>query len=222
MTACFKAKYHRKRCHTGSIQPRQPVQPPQATQAPQTEQPALQNIKDLKAASKFELCVNKAQEIKQNSRIYSETQSLLNECQTVKNAQILAEVERLTNDGKCEEASAKAATIPKNTPTANDEAKTLVDQCWQKVLSSVDPVDPSASSTDVKTAPKLIDQRKNEQTDKDYLEVAEKNLKQRKWQAVIDIASKVMTTCLRVSVVHGFGGLLLIRTDRSAGMPLFV
>ncbi|XHX79070.1 MAG: caspase family protein [Stenomitos frigidus ULC029] len=174
-------------------------------QSRQAEESAIQSIKDLKAAIKYDDCVSAAQAIKQDSRIYADAQALLNECQTANAQATLIKAKQLAKDSKFKEAITEAGKIPASVSIAS-EAKKMVGQWSESLLqqatkrykagkleeATADVQVIPADSPTGKKAQQQVGQWKNEWSANDTnLKVAQKAFDQSKWQSAIDAANKV-------------------------------
>lgn len=161
-------------------------------------QASLEQMKTENAAGNYQECVNRATAIPQNSRIYTEAQTLLQQCQ-------FSLAQQLAADNNFAVAITEAAKIPQSS-VGYQEAQQRISQWSDSILKMAqnryqsgnlnDAIDIAktipASSSVYPKAQGTIQQWKQEwQQNKSYLQAAQKALNQRKWQNAMSEANKV-------------------------------
>lgn len=167
-------------------------QPGASTQA------SLEQIKMRIAEGKYQECVEQATAIPQNSRIYTEAQTLLQQCQ-------LSLAKQLAANNNFAVAITEAAKIPQNS-VGYQEAQQRISQWSDNILEmakhryqlgnlsdaiAIAKTIPESSSVYPKAQKTIQQWNKEWQQNQSYLQAAQKALNEGKWQTAISEANKV-------------------------------
>ena len=172
-------------------------------------QGALEQIKALKAAKKYQECVQQARKFPQDySDLRAEVETLLNECQQGQAEGQLAEAKKLAEQSRFKDAIAQALQVPAHTDV-HSEAQQLMSQWSEKIFQiasnkyqegnlqeaiAIAGAVPAGSPLAKKA--KAIIQQWNEEwkQNQTHLQAAQKAQDERRWQDAINTAKKVSNT----------------------------
>lgn len=161
-------------------------------------QASLEQIKTQNAEGNYQECVDRATAIHQNSRIYTEAQTLVQQCQ-------LSLAKQLAADSDFAAAIREAAKIPQNSVEYR-EAWQLISQWSSSILETatnnyhsgnlnnaivIAKTIPEGNSVYPKAQGTIQQWNKEWQKNKSYLQAAQKALNEGKWHNAINEASKV-------------------------------
>jgi len=184
----------------------------QARLAEQAEKQKLEKIKTSKAGSKYAECSDTAKSVQSSSRIYAEAQSLLKECQVAKvnteSGALLATAKDLAKKDLLEMALATARKIDPSS-SVYAESQKLVEQWSQSLLQvatsqyqdqgklkeaiALTQSIPTSSAVG-KKLPELTSKWQTEwKANETASNVAQKALKERRWNDVLASSKKVTT-----------------------------
>lgn len=161
-------------------------------------QASLEQIKSQNAEGKYQECVDLATAIPQNSRIYIEAQTLIQQCQ-------LSLAKQLAVDSDFAAAIREVAKIPQNS-VGYQEAQQRISQWSGNMLETatknyqsgnlsdaiaIAKTIPEGSSVYPKAQETIQQWNKEWQQNQSYLQAAQKALNEGKWQSAINEANKV-------------------------------
>lgn len=161
-------------------------------------QASLEQIKTQNAEGNYQECVALSTVIPQNSGIYTEAQTLLQQCQ-------LSLAKQLAADSNFAVAITEAAKIPQNS-VRYQEAQQLISEWSSSILETatknyqsgnlsnaiaIAKTIPESSSVYPKAQGTIQQWNQEWQKNKSYLQAAQKALDERKWQNAISEANKV-------------------------------
>ena len=159
---------------------------------------SLEQIKIAQAEGNYQKCVVLATAIPQNSRIYTEAQTLLQQCQ-------LSLAKQLTADSDFAAAISEAAKIPRNS-VGYQEAQQRISEWSGSILETatnnyqtgnlnnaiaIAKTIPESSSVYPKAQGTIQQWNKEWQQNQSYWQAAQKALNEGKWQSAISEAKKV-------------------------------